>query len=256
MAQTREYNISAITKMLKIMDYLSEHPGVSYPDICGGVDIPKSSLYQILQALTASRLVRKDADKRFYIGFKTFEYGQAAIRELDIRQVAHPILKQLAVATKLTVHLGILNEDLQGVFLDRIDGAAFTFTHTRIGAGIRLETSATGRALIAWQPPEQRRALINTLNFREKCGNLHSPEEYLAECEAAVRRGYAIDVQESQPNINGIGAPIYNYEGKVCGAIAIGGLSQELDLQDCRENAALLLDSAELISCEMGKKPI
>lgn len=255
MARTREYNISALTKTLKIMDYLLEHPGASFPDICEGVDVPKSSLYQILQALVANRLVRRDADKRFHIGFRTFEYGQAAIRELDIRRAAHPILKQLAAATKLTVHLGILNEDLRGVFLDRIDGANFTFTHTRIGAEIRLETSATGRALVSWQSAAQRKALIHTLRFSGENARIRTAEEYLLECEAAVRRGYAVDAQESQPNINGVGVPIYNYAGSVCGAIAVGGLYKELDLQDCGEAVSLLQSAAESISLEMGKSP-
>ncbi len=253
MAGTREYNSSAINKVVKIMDYLSQHTGSTFSDLCAGVDIPKSSLYQLLSALTAVRLVRKDADKRFYIGFKAFEYGQVAIRELDVRQIAHPVMKELAAATRLTVHLGILNEDLHGVFLDRVDGGNFTFTHTRVGAEMQMETSATGRALVAWQPEGQRSALISRLHFPVKNCRLNSREEYLLECQAAVRRGYAIDVQESQPNINGIGVPIYDYSGKVCAAIAIGGLYKELDVSDCRKKAILLQNAADFISREMGK---
>ena len=108
---------------------------------------------------------------------------------------------------------------------------------------------------MSWQSAAQRKALIHTLRFPPESPRIRSAEEYLLECEAAVRRGYAIDAQESQPNINGVGVPIYNYAGSVCGAIAVGGLYQELDLQDCREAVSLLQSAAEAISVEMGKSP-
>lgn len=255
MAAKREYNVAAISKMLLIMDYLMENPGAEYPDLCENLDIPNSSLYQILQALVQNRLVRRDSDRKHYIGFRMFEYGQTAVKDLDIRRSAHPIMKGLAKRTELTVHLGILNEASQGVFLDRVDGGAFTFSHTQVGAGIRMETSATGRALIAWETPKRRDELISLLNFDNPQGGIASKEEYSAACEKARGRGYVIDEQESQPNINGIGVPIYNYTGRVCGAIALGGLDRDLNESNYDYYYTELKKAAEEISAELGKRP-
>lgn len=254
MAERREYSVSALSKIEKVMDYLLENPGSTFSELCENVDVPKSSLYQLMRALTSNRFVREDEEKRFHIGFRMFEYGQAAVRNLDIWKTAHPFLVELAKKTKLTVHLGILNENLNGVFLDRVDGANFTFTHTRIGAQIRLETSATGRALVAWESKKRQEQLLRMLHFDMESGPASSAEAYLAECERSVQRGYAVDAQASQPNINGIGVPLYNYTGEVCGAIAMGGLCQELDLENCQEQLKLIQEAAAQISAALGKQ--
>ncbi len=253
MAARREYSIASISKMLAILDHLAEYPGTGFTDLYQRVGLPKSSTYQIVQNLISEGLIRCEDDKNLYLGMRLFEYGQAAASLLDVRSVALPILRSLAAQTCLTAHLGILNDRQQGLFLERIDGGAFTFTHTKVGARISLETSATGRALVAWQNAAQRRDLIAHMRFEpDGVNRIHSPEAYEEECRRTVARGYSMDRCESQPNINGIGVPIYDASGEVCAAIAIGGIYVELDLDACDSQVAALRKAGAEISANMG----
>lgn len=253
MPARREYSIAAIAKMLTILDHLAEYPGTGFTDLYQRVQLPKSSTYQIVQNLITEGVIRCEEDKSLYLGMRLYEYGQAAVSLIDVRSVALPVLRSLAAQTSLTVHLGILNDRMQGLFLDRIDGGAFTFTHTKVGARISLETSATGRALVAWLNSVKRRELIAHMHFEaDGINRIHSPEAYEEECRQTVERGYSVDRCESQPNINGIGVPVYDAHGEVCAAIAVGGIYVELDLDACDNQIKLLRAAGADISANMG----
>jgi DNA-binding IclR family transcriptional regulator len=254
MSSKREYNISAITKSLSIINYIKENDGALFADIYTDLSLPKSSTYQIIRALMQNDILIQEPDKRFHLGLKLFEFGQASIARLDIREISHPILHELADTTNLTVHFGILNEQYDGIFIDRIDGKTYTFTHTKIGARIMLGASATGKALVAWQEKSVQQKIFANMKFKSASPfAIKNIEEYKRDCEKSVRRGYAIDNQESIINIIGIGFPVFRYDNAPCAAIAIGGLLQDLDLSDCETQIEHTRKAAEKISALMGR---
>ena len=64
--------------------------------------------------------------------------------------------------------------------------------------------------------------------------------------------GYAIDDEESEQGMRGIGAPLRDITGQVVAAIGIGGPSQRLTLKKLRGLAPVLTSTAEAISTQLG----
>ena len=256
MASKRTYSIVALTKTVRILDYIKKHNQATLLEIYEALSLPKSSTYQIIQALIGYGILRQDRNKCYQLGLKLFEYGQASIAGLDLRQIARPYIEELSEKTGLTVHLGILNEQYDGIFLDRVDGHTFTFTHTKVGARIIMRCSATGKALIAWQSEEIRKKIISHIQFTNSAQSqaIRTAKKLFKDCDAAVERGYTLDDEESRPNIRGIGVPLFRYDGKVSGAIAIGGLVQSLNFKNCGNAITLLKKTGKAISVQLGAK--
>ncbi len=254
MAVKREYNVAALTKAVRIVEYIKEKEGATLLEIYEELSLPKSSTYQIIQALIGYGILRQEVDKKYRLGFKLFEYGQASVAGIDLRQIARPFLEELAERTGHTVHLGILNDQYDGIFLDRVNGKTYTFTHTRVGARIMLECSATGKALVAWQEEPLREQIIQRLNFEKATqpNAIKTAEAYRKDCDLSIKRGYAVDREESCPNICGLGMPLFRHDGKVGGAIAVGGLIQMLDPDNCEKEITLLKKTAGEISKHLG----
>ncbi|NBQ05418.1 MAG: IclR family transcriptional regulator [Betaproteobacteria bacterium] len=74
-------------------------------------------------------------------------------------------------------------------------------------------------------------------------------KSYIGEIRA---HGYAIDDEESEQGMRGIGAPLRDITGQVVAAIGIGGPSQRLTLKKLRSLAPVLLSTAESISTQLG----
>jgi len=64
--------------------------------------------------------------------------------------------------------------------------------------------------------------------------------------------GYAIDDEESEQGMRGIGAPLRDIAGQVVAAIGIGGPSQRLTLKKLRSLAPVLTSTADAISTQLG----
>jgi DNA-binding IclR family transcriptional regulator len=64
--------------------------------------------------------------------------------------------------------------------------------------------------------------------------------------------GYAVDDEESEQGMRGIGAPLRDITGQVVAAIGIGGPSQRLTLKKLRGLAPVLTSAAEAISTQLG----
>jgi DNA-binding IclR family transcriptional regulator len=70
--------------------------------------------------------------------------------------------------------------------------------------------------------------------------------------EAVRQNGFAIDDEESEQGMRGIGAPIRDISGKVIASIGIGGPSQRLTLKKLRSLSTELINTANAISTQLG----
>jgi DNA-binding IclR family transcriptional regulator len=73
--------------------------------------------------------------------------------------------------------------------------------------------------------------------------------------ETIRHNGFAIDDEESEQGMRGIGAPIRDIAGNVVAAIGIGGPSQRLTLKKLRGLSTELIQTADAISTQLGYRP-
>ena len=66
----RVYRVPAVWRALDILEYLGNHGEASFTEIYPRLDIPKSSVYQILETLQARGYVRKIGNsQKLFLGF-------------------------------------------------------------------------------------------------------------------------------------------------------------------------------------------
>ena len=77
----------------------------------------------------------------------------------------------------------------------------------------------------------------------------------LKELERIRRRGYAIDNMEHEYGVRCIGAPIRNFKGDVFASISVSGPSQRLHDDRISEIALRIMESADVLSKQLGYVP-
>ena len=77
-------------------------------------------------------------------------------------------------------------------------------------------------------------------------------EKYKEEIEEIRNRGYSISNEEVDKGVIAYGAPIFNHDNEVAGAIAIANIVGVLSEDKLRDNIEQLLKTAKQISNDLG----
>ena len=175
------------------------------------------------------------------------------IERLDERQAALPVMERIHELTGETVFLCVRRGD-EAVCIERIDGQRVQSLALRLGGSLPLHAGAAPRVLLAWEPRSEWEAFFERHSPLEQYTD-RTPltrEQLFAELEQTVERGYAVSDEDVTPGISSLGAPVFDYTGRIRAAISIGGTRQLLleDMHD--ESIRMLVDGACEVSAALG----
>jgi IclR family pca regulon transcriptional regulator len=114
-----------------------------------------------------------------------------------------------------------------------------------------LNSTALGKAVLAFLPEQEQMAVINSLSFENKTGRtIIDRDQLFCELELIKKRGYSINNEEFVPGLLALGAPLINAgTNKVAGAICFDFLRTQTSLSEIKkEYAELIIQLAQKIS--------
>lgn len=170
------------------------------------------------------------------------------------------ILRSLNEKLGETTGLGSLAEDrTTGVVLAASDGLAGFSFHIDAGYRFPLHASAPGKVLLAYLPPAERDAILAKLDFKQFTpSTITEVEDFKAELEHGMAKGFAIDVAEHIEGCHCVGVPVFNEAREVVAAIWTTGPSSQLPLRNFNRVADVLKNGAQELSqrlCSTGHSP-
>jgi DNA-binding IclR family transcriptional regulator len=251
------YNVRALDRAIRILDMLAEGKTLKLNQISQQLGMSTSTTYRILETLTDHQYVAHNERKRGYsLGIRCLELASEYYANNDIRQIALPELVFLRDETRETVHMGILDH-MWVVYLEKLQGLhAVGIMSSRIGSRSPAYCTAIGKALIAYKDVEAVRSYYQQAGLKVFTPNtLKTVEELLAELERVREQGFALDLEEHEPDVLCIGAPIFNGQGNVCAAISISGPANRLGkLKEDRKLIDCTLEAARRISRKLKNR--
>ena len=180
-------------------------------------------------------------------------WGDAAAKNIDIRNISHDILLQLAETVGVSVHLAIKTGPVTSTFVEKIDGALYTVHNTILGAEIVWQCSACGKVLFAWSSQEDQQRILDTIQFKPYTGqSILTAEAFAKDIAQTWQNGYAMDMNEWTENVYGIGVPVFDHSGKVIAAISCAILAIEMQDKDFDPYVEYLKDASAKITARMS----
>ena len=213
---------------------------------------PKSSVHRILSTLVNVGFVAQDPGTGLYrLTLKVWRLGMSALSELDVLKVSRPHLEGLMKETDETVHLSMLDAGGDVVYVSKVESPRSIRVQTQIGRLVPSWCTATGRALLAFNPGAAERVLsaprvARTPKSETDAGRLR---KILAD---VASRGFAITKEENHPEMGGIAAPIRDHSGAVVAACGVAVPSFRMDRQLMQRCVPLVLAAAEGVSSDLG----
>ncbi|MCM3117646.1 IclR family transcriptional regulator [Neobacillus sp. MER 74] len=245
--------IQSVERALKILDLFDEHKSeLKITEISEKMGLHKSTVHSLLKTLHEYSYIDQNPDNgKYRLGLKLAERGNLVISNMDIRKTAKKYLLDLSAKTGQTVHLGIL-DGREGVYIDKVEGEQSIIRYSRIGRRLPLHSTAIGKVLLAYQPPNELEHLLKNYNYQYQTANTIINEAvFRKEIEKVTEQGYAVDEQENEQGVRCAAVPIFNGKGRVLAAISISTLISRVNDPELQIFIDLLKTSCNELSEQM-----
>ncbi|EHJ4101985.1 TPA: IclR family transcriptional regulator [Escherichia coli] len=205
----------------------------------------RSTTHRLVTVLVEQRYLRHVPTQGYQLGAKLIEFGARALESTSLYEVAQPVLQRLARYTLDTVHLGIVEGD-EVLYLEKINSQRGLEMRSRPGHRMPLAITGIGKALILNRTEEEWRTLFKTCGDETKLGT------FIQNMRRYAASGFAFDLEENEPTIRCVAAPVYNARDEIVAAISVASTTTYMSLARLEELAPYVKSCAEEISAELG----
>jgi IclR family acetate operon transcriptional repressor len=216
------YPIGSVDNALRLLRLFGEHRTIRIADASREIGVARSTAHRMMQMLQYHGFVRQDADSRAYMaGDELVRIGLSAVRQLDLRTLAHPILQALVEELQETTHL-VERREGNVFFLDSIESPQNLRAGSRAGMMLPAFCTSTGKILLADLDTTELRKLYPKRTFERFTDKTHTKRSDLeAELKEVREAGYATNLGESEIDIAAVAVPVRDAHGAVRASLAV-----------------------------------
>lgn len=241
-------------RALMVLELLAEHGrGLTFTEITEITRFPKSSLHELLAILTDRRFIEWDpVDRRYALGIRTWECGQAYIGQRDLVAVARPLMHSVGAAVNETVQLAILDER-DTVYLERFDSSHSLRLQTVVGSREPAHSTSLGKALLAdLRDSDLLHLYEDQVLVQRTPRTIATLPELLEDLRRVRALGFAVDSEEFSTGLRCVAVPIRNHTGATIAAMSISVPLMRGDPKSLAANTAALAKAASEASRKLG----
>lgn len=249
--------VRSVHRAIRILEAFREGSSPTVTELSRKLKLPKSSVYELVSTLTAEGVVRKEASSnRYRLGLRLVELARAASHDLDVHQVAHPLIEKLRDELNETVQLTVLDGE-QILYVDGCESSRQLRTFFEFGDRAPLYCTALGKAILANLPARDSERILRRRSLRAFTSKtLTDPAALRRELARTAARGYSIDDMEHEEGVRCVAAPIRDREGRAFASISVSGPAHRVSPSRDAEIARRVMKVAEEISRRLGCRPV
>lgn len=246
--------VQSVDRALEIIDILEDEPqGLGVTPLSKKMGVSKSTIYRLLSSLLIKEYVRQNEEtQKYHLGLRLMQLGQTVTNQIDIRQVAAPVMERLVQDTGETVHL-VVQEGYEIVYIDKIENQATIRMFSNIGKRAPMHCTGVGKAILSNLEDEEIENIIKENGLEKFTNNTitdpHKLKEHLKEIQML---GYSIDDEEHEIGIKCAASPIFNFKGEVIAGISVAGPIMRINDNKIQHMAKEVLKASKEISESLG----
>lgn len=223
--QPPAYNIELVTKVVRILEALRDSPrGLTLQALAEQTGFVKSSIHRTLGSLKVHGYVEQPASGGPYrLGIKCLLLASGLRNHVELAPHARPYLQEIVDALDESAYLAVLRGG-RGVFVDVCETRRRELRLVGpLGASVHFHATAAGKAMAAHLPRAARDRLLAALDLTALTPRTRTRRPDVArEWRDIVRKGVAINQEETIVGAIFIAGPLFDAEHAVCGSISVG----------------------------------
>ncbi|MFC6989015.1 IclR family transcriptional regulator [Haloplanus sp. GCM10025708] len=218
---------------LAILEYIEEAGGATTAEIVEEFDLPKSTAYNHINTLYENEYVARFGGK-YVVGMKLLGMGESARTRHEAYPLADAMVTELAERVEEGVDFCVLEQStVYAVFNEVVTPNDPYF---RMGRQFRPHTSAAGKAILAKSSDTRVEDVLDRIEMVKLTDHtITSKSEFEEELGRVEKRGYAYTDEEYSDGLRAVAAPVVLPDGRVYGALSVGGPSYRFEGEYYRE---------------------
>ncbi len=217
-------SVQSIRRAFAVLGALGDGP-LGVTEVADRAGLPKSTAARLLQTLVAEGAVEQvPGDSAYRLGPRLVALAGGLSFNRSLAAVARPILVELAAASGEAAGLGVPDGDAIH-YIDQVDTPNPVVVRDWTGARAPLHAVSSGQVLLAFRTPGAVDRYLGGELERFTPRTLTEPDEVRERLREVRRQGYAWALEEFDPGISSVAAPIADASGEVIAAVHVHGPS-------------------------------
>ncbi len=248
--------VQSLGRAFSILEEVARHrEGIGLADLSKQVGLHNSTTFHLAKTLVSLGYLRQERDsKRYRIGRPLFALAASALDEIEMVNLATPILEDLSRETGESSPFAVRLGDAVVVIARTSGPGAFQLTD-RVGVVRPAHCTALGKIMLASLRPDQLKRFLERVELKPSTRkSITDPAVLLREIADVRRNAIAVDDGEFNAEVRCIAVPVYNFTGEVVGALGISGPVWRMTDQALQSRAKNVRAAATRLSNEFGAK--
>lgn len=218
--------VASVARALSILNTFRANDGpLGNAELAERAGITKPTASRLAYTLARCGYLNFNPRYRVYeLGPSAISLGHIAMSAISVRQLARPLMRQLAHNANFNVGLGTRDQHLM-LYTDAFEGNALVGLRLFAGSRLPILTSAMGRAYLAGLDEMEREQVLEELKPRYGDDWPTLSKAVAKSAKEFHEKGYCSSLGDWQKDIHGVAAPIRPPNGGSIYAVNLGGPS-------------------------------
>jgi DNA-binding IclR family transcriptional regulator len=237
----------SVERILAVFEsFTAEKNTLTLKEIADRIELPKSTAFRLCQSLEKAGYLVRLADQQYCLSFRFTRLAGLVRSTLGIREIARPVMAELAETTKETVSIHTVSGRTR-VCIDSLATASPLRSVIQPGEQVPLLLGSAAKVLVTYMPPTEMKPIVSAMAKATK----RTQAEVMADLAKVRKQGYAVSHGERLLGVSAISVPIKDVQEEVHYCLSIGGPSVRIQMHE-KEFVKLAMTAAADISRHFG----
>jgi IclR family KDG regulon transcriptional repressor len=246
--------VQSLGRAFAILEEVARHrEGIGLADLSKLVGLHNSTTFHLAKTMVSLGYIRQEKDsKRYRVGRPLFALAASALDEIEMVNVATPVLEDLSRETGESSHFAVRMGDSVVVIARTSGPGAFQLTD-RVGVVRPAHCTALGKVILAGLRPDQLERFLERVDMKPSTDkSITNVPQLLREIAEVRKTGIAYDDGEFNPEVRCVAVPVKDFTGQVVGALGISGPIWRMSNQALHSRAKVVQAAADRLSAGFG----
>ncbi|HEX4011172.1 MAG TPA: IclR family transcriptional regulator [Solirubrobacteraceae bacterium] len=244
--------VGSVARAMALLDALAESDaGLGVNELGRRIGVNASTASRLLATLEDAGLVARAPGGPYRLGMRLVTLSERVLAQLDVRQLARPLLARLVDQTGETATLSVPGEG-EAVTVDFVPSPSSVISMARVGRPSVPHATAAGKVMLAFAGPGLTDGPLAAFTER----TIVDPAALAGELATVRERGWAEAVGEREADLAALAAPAFGRGGELAAILGVQGPAARLPSATRRTlREPLLAATAELTRGLGGTAP-
>ncbi len=248
--------IRSVEKVIDILELLArEGHGLALGEIARRLDLNPSTAHHLIATLKQRGLVAQDERTKVYrIGYRLVALVGTFLSSTDLYPAGIGPVEELRDLSGETSYLSVFQAQDVAAIISLVGMNPVQARRIYRPDKSKLHSTATGKLLLAYMPPERAAALIAASELTPFTPNtIVDPARLLEELAEIRAQGYSRDREEDYVGLECVAVPVFSGSGECVAAVSVS--YPVASAERTEELRRLVARAADSVSANLGATP-